>query len=171
MTDPYVVQTGIQHAATDMFNTINADIFAEFNKTSNVVNATALDFGAFVDAAAALNLENIQGVSIFGFVCPKDMAKIRKSLKDDLKYVESFARSGYVGTVAGISLYTKKDAVENTIIVGTKEAVTFYNKKGTEVEQGRDENIRKNLVYSRRYYLAALTDETKAIKITVGAAG
>lgn len=171
MTDPLVVQTGILHAATDMFNTVNADIFAEFNKTTKVVNATALDFGAFVDAAAALNLENIQGVSIFGFVCPKDMAKVRKSLKDDLKYVESFARSGYVGTVAGISLYTKKDAVENTVIIGTKEAVTLFNKKGTEVEQAREENIRKNIVYSRKYYLAALTDETKAVKINVGAAG
>ena len=99
------------------------------------------------------------------------MAKIRKALKDELKYVEAFARTGYVGTVGGINLYTKKDAVEGTVIIGTKEAVTLFNKKGTEVEQERDSNIRQTSVYSRKYYLAALTDETKTVKITVSAGG
>ena len=74
-----------------------------------------------------------------------------------------------MGTVAGINLYTKKDAVENTIVGGTREAVTLFNKKGTEVEQDRDADIRKNLIWSRKYYLAAITDYTKAFKITIGA--
>lgn len=168
MTDPVVITTGTRHAGTDLFNTMNADIFAEFNKATLVHNAAALDFGAFVDAAALLNLENLEGVSIFGFICPTDMAKVRKALKDDLKYVESFAKNGYVGTVGGINLYTKKDAVAGTVVIATKEAVTLFNKKGTEVEQERDGNIRETTVYSRKYYLAALTDETKAVKITVG---
>lgn len=170
MTDPMIVPTGTRHAATDLFNTMNADIFAEFNKATLEVTGTAFGFDVFVDAAAKLNLENLEGVSIFGFVCPADMAKIRKALKDDLKYVESFAKNGYVGTVGGINLYTKKDAVAGTVVIGTKEAVTLFNKKGTEVEQARDENIRQNSVYSRKYYVAALTDETKAVKIIVGSA-
>lgn len=168
MTDPMLVPVGMKHAGTDMFNTVNADIFAEFGKTGLTVPATTFGFDAFVDASAALNLENLEDVSIFGFVCPKDMAKVRKALKDDLKYVEAFAKNGYVGTVAGINLYTKQDATEGTIIVGTKEAVTIFNKKGVEVEQERDGNIRQNSIYSRKYYLAALTDETKAVKITLG---
>lgn len=169
MTDPNLVPVGMKHAGTDMYNTVNADIFAEFNKTGLTVPATAFGFDAFVDASAALNLENLEDVSIFGFVSPKDMAKVRKALKDDLKYVEAYAKNGYVGTVAGISLYTKADAEEGTIIVGTKEAVTIFNKKGVEVEQDRDGNIRQNTIYSRKYYLAALTDETKAVKITLNA--
>lgn len=168
MTDPMVVTTGTRHAGVDLFNTVNADIFAEFNKATLSVAATAFDFASFVDAAAKLDLENLESTQIFGFVCSADMAKIRKALKDDLKYVESFAKTGYVGTVAGINLYTKKDAAENTVIIGTKEAVTLFNKKGTEVEQERDGNTRQNTVYSRKYYLAALTDETKAVKISVG---
>jgi hypothetical protein len=96
-----------------------------------------------------------------------DANKVRKALKDDLKYVESFAKQGYVGTVGGVNLYTKKDAVAGTIIIATKEAVTLFNKKGTEVEQERDSNIRKNSIFSRKYYFAALTDETKAVKITI----
>lgn len=169
MTDPLVVTTGTRHMGTDMFNTVNADVFAEFNKATLAVAASAPDFGAFVDAAALMNVENLDGISLFAFVNPKDMAKVRKALKDDLKYVEAYARQGYVGTVAGISLYTKKDAVEGTIVGGTREAVTLFNKKGTEVEQDRNNDIRENTIWSRKYYLAALTDATKAFKITLGA--
>ena len=169
MTDPMLVPVGLRHMGTDMFNTVNADIFAEFNKATLTVNATELNFGAFADAVAKLNLEKIEGVSIFAFVCADDMAAIRKNLGEDLKYVESFARAGYVGTVAGVNIYTKKDAVAGTVIVATREAVTIFNKKGTEVETERDADHRKNDIYSRKYYLAALTDATKAVKIVVAA--
>ena len=169
MTDPLVVQTGLRHMAVDMFNTVNADIFAEFNKATQTVTASTPNFDAFVDAAALLKSENLEGLELFAFLNPADVAKTRKALKDTLQYVESFARTGYVGTVAGINLYTKKDAVENTIVGGTREAVTLFNKKGTEVEQDRDADIRKNLIWSRKYYLAAITDYTKAFKITIGA--
>ena len=169
MTDPMLVPVGTRHMGTDMYNHANADIFAEFKKATLAHTASAFDFAAFVDAQALLNLENLEGVSIFGFVCPADMAKVRKALKDDLKYVEAFAKNGYVGTVGGVNLYTKKDATPGEIIIATKEAVTLFNKKGTEVEQERDGNIRKNSVFSRKYYLAALTDETKAVKITLTA--
>ncbi len=172
MTDPMLVPTGVKHMGTDMFNTVNADIFAEFNKATLSVSDTAYSFGVFADAVAKLNLENLEGVSIFGFVCAEDMAKIRKALKDDLKYVEAFARTGYVGTVAGINLYTKKDAVAGTCIIGTKDAVTLFNKKGIEIEQpprsSEDADVRLNTIISRKYYLAALTDATKAVKITIG---
>lgn len=171
MKDDMLVPVGMKHAGTDMFNTVNADIFGEFNKTGVVVEADAYNFDAFVDAVAALNVENDEDISIFAFVCPADKAKVRKALKDDLKYVEAFAKTGYIGTVAGVNLYTKKDAVAGTIIVGTREAVTIFNKKGVEVEippRSADEaNVRKNTAFSRKYYVVALTDESKAIKITL----
>ena len=169
MTDPNLVPVGTRHMGTDMFNTVNADIFAEFRKATLAHSATAFDFAAFVDAQALLNLENLEGVSIFGFVSPADMAKIRKALKDDLKYVEAFAKNGYVGTVGGVNLYTKKDAVSGEIIMATKDAVTLFNKKGVEIEQERNADIRENSIWSRKYYLAALTDATKAVKITLSA--
>lgn len=172
MVDPMVVPVGLGHMATDMFNTTQADIFAEFNKaTLRVYTGAAnkpINFDSFVDAVALLNLENIEDVEIFAFVNPTEMANLRKSLKDDLKYVEAFVRSGYVGTVAGVNIYTKRDAETGTIVLGTKEAVTLFNKKGVEVEQERDANVRLNEIYSRKYYLAALTDATKAVKIVRG---
>lgn len=170
MRDPKVVEVGMKHMATDMVNTEQADVFAEFNKASQTVNATALDFNAFVDATAILNLESTEGVEIFAFVCPADLAEIRKNLKETLQYVEAYARTGYIGSVGGVNLYVSHRCEAGTICGGTREAVTLFNKKGTEVEQERDANVRLNEVYSRKYYLAALTDETKAFKI-VKAAG
>ena len=176
MTDPMIVPVGMKHAGTDMFNTVQADIYGEFAKTGIEVPATAPNFDAFVDANAALNIENLEGVFKFGLVNPKDMAKIRKALKDDLKYVEAFARNGYVGSVADIHLYNKADATEGEIIVATKDAVTIFNKKGVEVEQiaqgTRSEtaaNVRENTAFSRKYYVVALTDESKAVKIKLNA--
>lgn len=170
MRDPLVVDTGLRHMTTDMFNTVQADVFAEFNKATQTVTLSGTDyFGAFVDAVAMLPGENQEELEVFAFVHPNDKAAIRKALKDELKYVEAFVRAGYIGTVAGVNLYTKQDATEGEICGGTREAVTFFNKRGAEVEQERDANVRLNEIYSRKYYLAALTDETKCFKIVKGA--
>ena len=169
MTDPMLVPVGMKHAGTDMYNTVNADVYTEFAKTGIEVSATAPNFDAFVDAGAALNIENLEGVYKFAFVCPKDVAKVRKALKDDLKYVEAFAKNGYIGSVGDIHLHTKADATEGEIIVATKEAVTIFNKKGVEMETERDANIRQNSAYSRKYYVVALTNESKAVKIKLTA--
>lgn len=174
MTDPYLVPTGVRHMGTDMFNTVNGDIYTEFNKATKVVIASGFGFDCFADAQSMLGLEDLEGVSVFALVCPTDMANIRKALKDDLKYVESFAKNGYVGTVAGVNLYTKKDATPGTVIMATRNAVTIFNKKGTEVEQpprdSDEANVRRNTVISRKYYLTALTDERYAVKIIKGTA-
>lgn len=176
MTDPMIVPVGMKHAGTDMFNTVQEDIYGEFNKTGIELPVSAYDFDAFVDAVAALDLENDEEAVIFAFVHPKDKAKVRKALKEDLKYIEAYARTGYIGTVAGVNLYTKKDATEGNIIVATKEAVTIFTKKGVEVEQitkdKRSEeaaNVRENNIFSRKYYVVALTNESKAIKLTLSA--
>lgn len=169
MKDPMVVPTGMKHAGVDLFNTMQADVFGEFKKATLSVDATAPNFDAFADARAKLDLEEADGVEIFAFVNAKVLAAIRKALKTDLQYVEAFARSGYVGTVCGINLYDKKNADDNAIYVGTKEAVTLFTKTGTEIEQERDANIRKNSTYSRKFYIPALTDATKVVKIALNA--
>lgn len=174
MIDPMLVPVGVRHMGTDMFNTVNGDIFAEFNKATKVVVVSSLGFDAFADAQAMFNLESIEGVNFFAFVSPYDVAALRKALGLNLQYVESFARNGYIGTVAGVNIYTKKDAVRGTICTATKKAVTIFNKKGVEVEtpprDSSDANIRKNTILSRKYYLAALTDERYAVKILQGTA-
>ena len=169
MTDPMLVPVGMKHIGTDMYNTVQGDIYGEFSKTGLEVPAAQFDFDAFVDAVAALNLENVEGIEIFAFVCPKDKAKVRKALKDTLQYVEAYARQGYIGSVAGVNLYDKADATEGEIVVAIRGAVTIFNKKGVETEQERDSNTRQNTAYSRKYYVVALTDESKAVKIKITA--
>lgn len=169
MKDPMIVPTGMKHAGVDLFNTIQADVFAEFKKATLAVTASAFNFDAFADARAKLNLEEADGVEIFAHVNANTLAKIRKALKDDLKYVEAFVRNGYVGTVCGINLYDKKDAEDDALYIATKKAVTMFTKKGVEIEQERDANIRKNDAYSRKYYIPALTDATQVVKLAVGA--
>lgn len=174
MADPALVITGIRHMGTDMFNTVNADIFAEYNKAPQVLVTTALNFDAFADAQAMFGIENIEDETFFAFVAPSDVAALRKALGLNLQYVEAFARTGYIGTVAGVNIYTKKDAVAGTVCIATQKAVTLFNKKNTEVEQparnSSDANVRKNTIISRKYYLAALTDETRAVKVIKGTA-
>ena len=174
MTDPMVVPVGARHMATDMFNTVNADIYTEFEKATKVVVTASLGFDCFADAQSMFPFENIEGVEFFAFVAPADVAALRKALGTSLQYVEAFARTGYVGTVAGVNIYTKKDATRGSICVATKDAVTIFNKRGVEVEQpprdAGDANVRKNTIFSRKYYLAALTDENYDVKIVVGSA-
>ena len=52
--------------------------------------------------------------------------------------------------------------------------VTLFIKKNTEIERiaknmrsANDANVRLNTVFSRKYYLPALTDATKAVKIVL----
>lgn len=183
MKDPYVGLVIARYAGTDMFNTMNADVVAEFLKTTQTATVTSGDyFSAFVDAQALLptsDESNTPGSDAFALVNKFDVARIRKALKDELKYVEGFARRGYIGTVAGTNIYvdplmTATAQAAGTIVLGTKKAVTLFVKSGTQVESfqrgtrsSADADIRKNTLITRKYYIAALTDERYAVKITV----
>lgn len=173
MTDPMLVPVGMKHAGTDMFNTITKDFFTELSGTELTHTATGDYFADIVDAIAKMGMENPEGVTINVFVSPADMAKIRKNLKDSLQYVEAYARSGYVGSVAGARVYASNAVEAGTYFVATSDAVTMFEKTGVEVEQvvagKRSEtaaNTRENTIFTRKYYLVALTDATKAVKVS-----
>jgi hypothetical protein len=166
--DPKVVDKGIEHMSVDMFNTANKKAMAEFAKATLTANVSKLDFDAFVDGVALFPNNETEALEVFGLVNPKDKAQLRKNLKDDLKYITDYVRTGYIGTVNGVNLYTSDIAPEHTVILATKEAVKYIRKKGTEIEQERDANIRLNKIYSRQYGVFAFVDATKAVKIVVG---
>ncbi len=169
MRDPLVVEKGINHGVVDMFNTANSKAMAEFNKaTLTVPNITAFDFNAFVDGAALIPFEG-EDVSVFALCHKNDVKEIRKNLKDSLQYVEGYVRTGYIGTVNGVSIYISNEATEGTIILATKKAVTYFRKKGTEVEQDRNPDTRKNQVWHRQIGIFAFTDATQAVKLTKNA--
>ena len=168
MNDPRAVEKGLDHIVVDMFNTANRKAMAEFNKANIEIPVTAFDFNAFVDGAAALSFEG-EDVPVFALCNKEDEKEIRKNLKDSLQYTEAFVRTGSIGAVNGVRLYISNEVAKGTIILATKKAVTYFSKKGTEIEQERDANIRKNTVYSRKYGIFAFTDATQAVKLTKGA--
>ena len=175
MTDPIAIETGVRKMAAGLFDKMNADIYAEFMKTTQTADGTTDVFDGFVDAQAQINTENIDQASrTFAIIHPEDLATIRKELKDTLQYNESYARQGYVGSVGDTPIYVKKNATQGTMILANQEAVTLFVKTGTEVENvdknNRSEtaaNVRLNTLFSRKYYVAALTDETKAVKVSL----
>lgn len=167
MTDPMVVDTGLDGIAKKMVNDFTSKAIAEYEKATLKAPAAAWSFDAVVDAIAKMNLEDETG--LFLLISPADKAAFRKALKDDLSYSEAYVRTGYIGTVAGVPVIVSKAVAQGTGYLATKDAVTLFVKKGSEIEQERDANIRNNAVYARKVAVVALTDATKVVKIKVGA--
>ena len=175
MTDPMVVQAGLEGIAKTMINDFTAKAIAEFDKATLTVQRSGFAFTDIVDAIAKLNTESEDG--LFILVGVADLANFRKELKDDLKYNEDFVRTGYVGSVCfvrtgyigsvcGVPVIVTKAITNGNIYLASKDAVTLFIKKDTEVEQERDANVRNNKVYIRKVAVVALTDETKVVKLT-----
>lgn len=164
MTDPMVVQAGLEGIAKTMINDFTTKAIAEFDKATLTVQRSGFAFTDIVDAIAKLNTENEDG--LFILVGVADLAKFRKELADDLKYSEGFVRTGYVGSVCGVPVIVTKAITNGNIYLASKEAVTLFIKKDTEVEQERDANVRNNKVYIRKVAVVALTDENKVVKLT-----
>ena len=169
MTDPMVVDIGLKKLADQMTNDLTAKIVAELDKTKLVLYSQTFTFANIVDAIAAFPQEEIEG--LFLLVNKAEVATIRKNLADDLKYVEDFVRTGYIGSVCGVPVIATAAVKAGEAYLANKEAVTIFTKKGSEIEQERDANLRLNKVYARKVMLVALTDGTKVIKLTKAAKG
>ena len=165
MKDPMIVEVGLKAVAEKMTNDLTTKAIAEFEKTKNIAyynSGEGITFGDVVDAIAKLNTEDESG--LFLLINPEEKAQMRKSLGEELKYTEGFARTGYIGTVCGVPVIVSKAVPATHAFLATKDAVTCFVKKGSEIEQERDADIRKNDVYARKVMLVALTDESKVIK-------
>lgn len=169
MKDPMLVDVGLKGIAEEMTNDLTAKAIAEFGKATLTANydANGMTFDNVVDAIAKLNVEDESG--LFLLINVADKAGLRKALGEDLKYSEGFARTGYIGSVCGVPVIVSKAVPAKTAYLATKEAVTCFVKKGSEIEQERDANLRRNDVYARKVMLVALTDTTKVVKLTKSA--
>lgn len=163
MTDPMIVDVGLQHSADDMVNEFFNKAIAEYKKATLTVQGD-WDFNTVVDAIAKMNIEDEAG--LFLLINPAQQAAYRKNLKDDLKYSEGFARTGYIGSIAGVPVIMSKAVPAGEAYMATKEAVTVFIKKDTETEYERDADTRKNDYWVRKFAVVALTDGTKVVKIT-----
>lgn len=165
MKDPMVLDAGLKGAAIEMINDLNNDYFVEIAKTSTLHSYTdTLKYDDVVDAIAKMNLEDETG--LFLLINPALKAEIRKDPDFKASRLGEILYSGQIGDICGIPVAVSKKVPANTAFLATKEAVTCFVKKGVEVEQDRIKNKRINSVIPRKVGLVALTDATKAVKIT-----
>lgn len=173
MKDSVIVDMGIKGATSVMSNKMTSDFYSALATTSSgstelvkgitFAKGGSLSYDVIVDAISELNVEDESGVFV---VIPNAWkASLRKDSDYKSAQLGQVVYNGQVGTVAGIPVVATK-ALTNKAYVMTKEAVTLFLKKDVEVEQDRDADKRKNSIYLRDCYVCALTDATKACKIT-----
>ena len=176
MKDPVIVDFGINGATSVMSNKMTSDFYSalatkgsgstELVKGITFAKGKALSYDVIVDAISELNLEDESKIFI---VIPNAWkAALRKDADYKSAQMGEVIYNGQVGTICGIPVVATK-ALTDKAYVMTNEAVTLFLKKDVEVEQDRDADKRKNSVYLRDCYVCALTDATKACKITEAA--
>lgn len=168
MVDPTAIDKAIEHLSEQLTNDITTKIVAEFEKASHVEYGFDYSFDKIVEAISGMPDEKNEG--LFLLVARKDIAKFQKNLKDYLSYTEDFVRTGAIGSIAGVPLYPTDAIAPGTAYLATREAVTCFVKKGVEIEQERDANVRKNTIYGRNVKVIALTNDDKVVKLKAGAA-
>ena len=176
MKDNVIVDMGIQGATSVMSNKMTSDFYAALATTGSgstelvqgltFPKGKEIGYDVIVDAISALNVEDESGV--FVIIPNAWKAALRKDADYKAARMGEVVYNGQVGTIAGIPVVATK-ALTNKAYVLTKEAVTLFLKKDVEVEQDRDADKRKNSIYLRDCYVCALTDATKACKITEAA--
>ena len=172
MKDPVIVDMGIKGAMSVMANDMTSKFYAalatkngatELVKGITFAKGKALSYDVIVDAISELNLEDESKIFI---VIPNAWkASLRKDADYKSAQMGEVIYNGQVGTICGIPVIATK-ALTDKAYVMTNEAVTLFLKKDVEVEQDRDADKRKNSVYLRDCYVCALTDATKACKIS-----
>lgn len=166
--DPMTVDAGVRGMAEVARNAWLQEAFAEYGKAyTKQVASAAIGFNDFADAVALFGEKD---ADLRALVNPATVATLRKSLKDDLKYSEDFARSGYIGLCCGVPIKRSAAVPAGEVIICQKDAVTIFVKKANEVEQERDANLRKNQVFTRKVAVVALTNESHVVRIAAAQA-
>ena len=176
MKDNLIVDFMLKGATQVMTNKMTSDFYAalatkgsgstELVKGVTFAKGKALSYDVIVDAISELNVEDESGIFI---VIPNAWkASLRKDADYKSAQMGEVIYNGQVGTICGIPVIATK-ALTDKAYVMTKEAVTLFMKKDVEVEQERDADTRKNSIYLRDCYICALTDATKACKISEAA--
>ena len=174
MQDPMIVDAGLIGMSKTMINDMNDKFFAELAKgTLEQTVSEALTYDAIVDAVELLSVQD----SVIGGVNVEDesglIILIGADFRADLRKDEDFVRAnqgailfnGQIGSVCGIPVVHSRKVPADTCYVFTKEAVTLFTKKESEVEQHRIADTRTNEIYARKVNLVALTDDTKVVRI------
>ena len=148
-------------------NGVEKDLFAELAKTSVAVTIPTLDTDGLADAVALFG-EDIEE-EMFLFVNPADLATLRK---DDNFIVNANHGGGTVksaGQIFGMEVVVTNRVAKNNPYIIKKDAVALYMKQGVLVEEEKDIIKQVYNIVATQHYAVVLHDETRVIKVTVGA--
>ena len=162
MADPRAIDKAIQHLSEALVNDVTTKVVAELANGSGTI--ATLDFDGIVDAIAEFPEESHEDMYLL--MSKKQYAALQKECKDQLKYVEAFVRSGYVGHLAGVPIYVSKAVDEDNAFLACKSAITCFMKRGVETEQERDADHRLTTIFGRNVKVIALTDASKVAVFT-----
>ena len=165
MKDPLVREVGARGMASTMINDMNDDYFTEIAKTTTVLTDTKFNYDTIVDAIEKLQVEDEKG--LFCLIGLDLKTAIRKDEDFKASRLGEILYSGQIGDISGVPVIVSKKVPENTCYVAFKDAVTLFTKQDIELKEVRKEEERINTDISRRVCIVALTDSTKAVKVTV----
>ena len=173
MQDPMVVEVGMKGMAAQIIKDLNDQFFKEVDKAQIQIESagTNIGYADVVDAIAEMagiehgSLAGEDEANLFVLAGPGVKAALRKDPDFIASRQGEILYQGQIGSICGVPIIISRSVANDVAYVMTKEAVTCFVKKDSEVEQERDANTRTNLVYGRRVYVVALTDATKLVKI------
>ena len=163
MEDPAWVNAKIEGMAESMVNAWSRKAVTEFEKTSNQAVFTTYALADWADALAKYNNVFENEDELFFLASVDLVPQIRKVLGDELKYVEPYIRTGAIGTILGVPIYTSKAVPKGLMFLANKDAVHAFLKRDTSVEQDHNVDTKLNRVVASKYAVIALYDERKCI--------
>lgn len=176
MIDSKVLEYGLQGAAKVMANHMTAKYFDAL-KTAELLSeeAKTLSYDVVVDALAKMETnpaiagaeQEVNAEGAFLLINPKHRATLRKDPEFKAAAQGELLFSGQIGQICGLPVVVSAAVPADQAYVATKEAVTCFIKKESQVEQDRDINRRMNTIVMRKVNVVALTDATKAVRINL----
>ena len=163
MKDANCVDMSLKGANQLMVNTMTSDFYTEAKKATLSHEAATFGYDAIVDAIQKMNLEDES--KLFVVIPTAWKADLRKDEDYKAARMGEVIYNGQVGTVCGIPVIAT-NALTDEAYVMTVEAIKLFMKKDVEVEQDRDVEAKLNTVVLTTYYICALVDDTKIVKVT-----
>ena len=163
MEDPMWVNAKVEGMAESMVNDWSRKAVKEFSKTSNQAEFTTYALADWADALAKYNNVFENEDNLFFLAAVDLVPQIRKVLGDELKYVEPYIRTGAIGTILGVPIYTSKAIPKGLMFLANRDAVHAFLKKQTFVEQDHNIDTKLNRIVASKYAVIALYDERKCI--------
>lgn len=162
MKDSNCVDMSLKGANQLMVNEMTGDFYTEAAKASLEHEDAVFGYNTIVDAIQKMNVEDES--KLFVVIPNAWKADIRKDEDYKAARMGEVIYNGQVGTICGIPVIAT-NALTDVAYIMTTEAVKLFMKKDVEVEQNRDIETKTNTVVLASYYICALVDDTKIVKV------